>query len=139
MKQRVKALIGGQTRRNRGHQFGIDNRENGECLVVAAADLFICLCFCDNGPWICLGTRTGRRCNRDDRQGIVRHRQALAAAAVYIIPVVAAVGGHNGNGLGGIDCAAAPQPDDKITARCFCERGALHDMFLNWVRQDFVK
>ena len=66
-------------------------------------------------------------------------RQTLAGAALDVVPKVAGVGHHGGDGHGGVQYRAAAQCQDEIAAVLLGEGRALHDGALEGVLHNLGK
>ena len=139
VEQRVKALIGGQVRRDGQHHFRVHHGEHGEGFRAAEADLLVGVLFGDDGPRVGFRARARRGRNRHDGQGAVHQRLPLAGAAGDVIPVVAGVFGHDRNAFRGVDGAAAAKADHEVAALLAGQRRAFMDMAEHRVGQDLVE
>ena len=139
MEEGVEALVGGELGGHGQHQIRVHDGQNREGVLVAAAHLLVGLVVGDDGPGVQLGAGAGGGGNGHDGQGLVFHPLAAAGAAVDVVPVVALVGGHHGDGLGRVNAAAAAQAQDKITAVLPGAGRAVHHVGNDGVGQDLVK
>ena len=69
-----------------------------------------------HGARIRLRPGARRRGNGYERKGLADDRKPPARSGWNVIPVIAAVGRHQGNGLGGVHAASPAQRDDEIAA-----------------------
>ena len=116
MEEGVKPLEGGELGGDGQHEVRVHDGQDGEGGLVAAAHLLVGGLVGDHGPGVHLRAGAGGGGNGHNGQGLVLHLLAAAGAAVDIIPEVALVGGHHGDGFGRVDAAAAPQAQDEVTA-----------------------
>ena len=138
VEQRVEALEQGQLVRQGEHQLWVDNGNGGEDLVEREVELFVGFLIGHNGIGVGFGARPGGGGDRHhgERAG---NRLAPAASGGGVIPQVAGVGHHDGGGLGGVDAAAAAEPDHEVAAAFLGERGGRHDAGAGRVGGDFVE
>ena len=135
----VEALVSGELGGHGQHEVGVHDGQNGEGVLVAAAHLLLGLLVGHDGPGVQLGAGAGGGGDGDDGQGLILHALAAAGAAVDIIPIVALVGDHHGDGLGCVDAAAAAETDDEVTALGAGKGGPVHDVVQHGVCQDLVE
>ena len=135
----VKALIGRQVGRDALHQIRVDNGKGRVGHIAAEADFLPRLLLGDNRPGVGLGAGAGGGGDGYDGQGMLFQGLVFAAAPVDVVPVVAVVDSHDGDGLGRVDAGAAPQADDKVAARLLGQGRPLHHMGLHRVGQDFIE
>ena len=135
----VKALVGGELGGHGEHKVRVHDGQDGEGVLVAAAHLFAGGLVGDDGPGVQLGAGAGGGGDGHDGQGLVFHLLAAAGAAVDVVPIVALVGGHHGDGLGRVDAAAAAQAQDEVTAVFPGAGSPVHDVVQHRIGQDLVK
>ena len=105
------------------HKVRIDDRDGGEALFTAAADLLLSVG--DDRERVGLSARARGGRDGDDRQARVCDALAAACAAVDVVPPVALVGRHDGDRLGGVDRRAAAKAHDERDAFFAAQRRAL--------------
>ncbi len=128
MEQHVKPLIGGKRRGHAAHQLRIHDAANGEAPRRATGDLFVPLGIRDHAARVHLRAGAGRGGDRDQGKRPKLRLHPSAGPIPHIIPQVAVVHGHQGDGLGGVDGAAAAQCYQEITAGPLGQGGAVHHL-----------
>ena len=138
VEQSVKSLISCQFFRYAHHQVRVNDGQYGECAVITETDFFA-FGISDNSPRVCFCA--GACCGGDGNDGQRSYGNSFAAAgtAGNIVPESAFVCCHNGNGFCGVDDGAAAQTNDEVTAFCFCQGCAFHNMVFCGVGLDFVE
>lgn len=126
-------------RTGEGPKVRVHDGEDGEGVLVAAAHLLLGFLVGHHGPGIQLRPGAGGGGNGHNGQGLVLHLFAAAGAAVHVVPVIALIGGHHGNGLGRVNAAAAAQAQDKVTAVGPGAGRAVHHIVQDGVGQNLVK
>ena len=111
----VEALVGGELRRDGHHQFGVDDGDGGIGERTAEAYLLVHLFVGYHGPGVGFGAGA---CGGGDGYDGQRafHRTALAASGGDVVPIVALVAGHDGDGFGRVNRAASAQADHHVAA-----------------------
>ena len=135
----VKPLVSGKLGGHGEHKVRVHDGEDREGVLVAAAHLLLGFLVGHHGPGIQLRPGAGGGGNGHNGQGLVLHLFAAAGAAVHVVPVIALIGGHHGNGLGRVDAAAAAQAQDKVTAVGPGAGRAVHHIVQDGVGQNLVK
>ena len=106
MEEGIKSLVGGEMRRNGNHQFRVDDGKSREGQRTAEADFFLHFLVGDDTPRI--GFRSGTGCGRDGNYWqSFGDGTSFSGTCRNVIPVIAFVASHDGNGLGRVDAAAS--------------------------------
>ena len=126
MEQGVESLIGGQTRRDAHHEFGIDDRKHREQARIAQTKFLVMFLAGQDTARIDLGAGTRRGGHADKRQRIVGDRQAERSAAIHKVPDVTGalvalgigmrVGRHRANALAAVHDRTTAERQDKVAA-----------------------